>query len=72
MNAEGVYGARGVASNTNAPGARYSLVGWVDLTGNLWLFGGRASTSNSSEHVQRFVEVHPAVAGRTGDRDSGA
>ena len=27
MNAEGVYGTQGMPSNTNAPGARYSLVG---------------------------------------------
>ena len=47
MNAEGVYGTQGMPSNTNAPGARTRLWGWVDFTGNLWLFGGRASTSNS-------------------------
>lgn len=47
MNAEGMYGTQGVASNANSPGARYSLVGWTDLAGNMWLFGGRAMTSNS-------------------------
>ncbi len=37
---EGVYGTRGVASASNAPGARYGAAGGTDLNGNLWLFGG--------------------------------
>jgi N-acetylneuraminic acid mutarotase len=39
-NAVGVYGALGVPSTANVPGARSDAVGWVDGNGNLWLFGG--------------------------------
>ena len=39
-NAVGVYGAQGVASASNVPGARGYAVSWIDPSGNLWLFGG--------------------------------
>jgi len=39
-NASGVYGTSGAASAGNVPGGRYSASSWVDLSGNLWLFGG--------------------------------
>jgi N-acetylneuraminic acid mutarotase len=36
----GSYGTQGVASPTNVPGARIEPDGWIDASGNLWLFGG--------------------------------
>ncbi len=36
----GVYGIQGVSSSINIPGARSSLVSWIDSNNNLWLFGG--------------------------------
>lgn len=36
----GIYGTKGVASNTNVPGGRWGAVAWTDSAGNLWLFGG--------------------------------
>jgi N-acetylneuraminic acid mutarotase len=39
-NGSAVYGARGTASASNVPGARYSASSWIDSSGNLWLFGG--------------------------------
>jgi N-acetylneuraminic acid mutarotase len=39
-NATGVYGALGVASALDVPGARQGASSWIDTTGNLWLFGG--------------------------------
>ena len=39
-NASGVYGTSGAASAGNVPGGRYSASSWVDVSGNLWLFGG--------------------------------
>ena len=40
-NAVPVYGTQGVADPANTPGARgYGSATWVDLAGNLWLFGG--------------------------------
>ena len=38
--ASGVYGTLGVASTSNVPAGRTSSVGWIDGSGNLWLFGG--------------------------------
>jgi N-acetylneuraminic acid mutarotase len=36
----GTYGTQGTAAPTNVPGARFGEVGWIDPSGNLWLFGG--------------------------------
>jgi Galactose oxidase, central domain len=38
--APGVYGVQGIAALGNAPGARQEAVGWLDSSGNFWLFGG--------------------------------
>jgi N-acetylneuraminic acid mutarotase len=35
-----VYGQLGVPAAGNTPGSRYESAGWVDASGNLWLFGG--------------------------------
>jgi hypothetical protein len=47
-NASGVYGTSGAASAGNVPGGRYSASSWVDLSGNLWLFGGYGYDSAGS------------------------
>jgi hypothetical protein len=39
-NTSGVYGTQGTGSTANIPGGRENAVGWVDASGNLWLFGG--------------------------------
>lgn len=39
-NAIGIYGTQGIASSGNAPGARTVASGWIDHSGNFWLFGG--------------------------------
>ena len=36
----GVFGTEGTPAPGNHPGARYSASGWVDASGNLWIFGG--------------------------------
>lgn len=36
----GTYGTLGVAAAGNQPGSRLSASGWVDASGNFWLFGG--------------------------------
>ncbi|MGO8720614.1 MAG: kelch repeat-containing protein [Acidobacteriaceae bacterium] len=35
-----IYGTQGTPSASNVPGQRESAVGWIDSSGNLWLFGG--------------------------------
>ncbi len=42
-NEPGVYGTEGVAASGNIPSARNSAVGWIDVAGNFWLFGGTGS-----------------------------
>lgn len=44
----GAYGAMGVPSTANAPGARSNAVSWIDGGGNLWLFGGQGSDSTGN------------------------
>ena len=44
----GVYGTLGVSDSGNSPGGRDSAIGWVDASGNLWLFGGYGLDSSSS------------------------
>ena len=44
INADGVYGTKGMPDDSNEPGARRALIGWADLDGNLWLFGGFGNT----------------------------
>lgn len=39
-DAYGVYGVQQVTNPLNKPGARLDSVGWLDNSGNLWLFGG--------------------------------
>src|SRR5579859_298262 len=46
--AVGVYGTAGVPDPTAVPGARGGASGWIDATGNLWLFGGNGPKSGGS------------------------
>ena len=40
LEAAGVYGEKGVPAADNTPGGRVGAAHWVDVSGNLWLFGG--------------------------------
>jgi len=37
---EGVYGTKGIVSQSNVPGTRYASISWIDTNDNFWLFGG--------------------------------
>ena len=41
-----VYGTKNVTSTLNKPGGRNESTGWVDASGNLWMFGGVRQLSN--------------------------
>ncbi len=45
------FGIKGIASSTNTPGSRGSTCTWVDLQGNLWLYGGVAQVSINGQPV---------------------
>ena len=40
ISQNGVYGTKGVFSQTNTPGSRNYAISWVDSFGKFWLFGG--------------------------------
>ncbi|HEY6484030.1 MAG TPA: hypothetical protein VIY54_10960 [Steroidobacteraceae bacterium] len=48
INASGVYGTEGIASASNAPGARSQQVLWIDSSANLWLFAGTGYDSTGA------------------------
>jgi N-acetylneuraminic acid mutarotase len=60
VDASGSYGARGVASALNVPGARIPAASWTDRSGNLWLFGGTVSDStNLTRELNDLWEFNP-------------
>lgn len=58
--APGVYGILGVASPNNTPGARFTAVPWIDVSDNLWLFGGLVD--NGANHFFNDLwEFSPSI-----------
>lgn len=43
----GVYGTQGVANAANVPPGLQKATGWIDQSGNLWLFGGFGLTADA-------------------------
>ena len=58
-NAYAVYGALGVASASNVPGARTSGTSWTDRNGNLWLFGGFGNDATEPTNLNDLWEFNP-------------
>jgi hypothetical protein len=53
----GVYGTLGTPDPNNVPGGRKLSGGWIDATGNLWLFGGSG--------YRRERLIHSMICGGT-------
>ncbi|RTL10656.1 MAG: galactose oxidase [Neisseriaceae bacterium] len=53
-NAFGNYGSLGSVAASNQPGARMDGIGWVDSSGNLWLFGGSGNGASSNGYLNDF------------------
>lgn len=49
INQNGVYGSQTMLAPGNIPGAREEPCGWIDASGNLWLFGGYGVPPSGSE-----------------------
>jgi cell division septation protein DedD len=66
-NQPATYGIKGVEAPENAPGARNTAVSWTDLSGNLWLFGGRGmgANANSFGYLNDLWKYNPATGGWT-------
>jgi hypothetical protein len=45
------------ASNTTFPGARYGSAGWIDKSGDLWLFGGWGSNASQANGNGSFNDL---------------
>jgi N-acetylneuraminic acid mutarotase len=45
----GTYGIQGTGSTSNIPGARGNPISWIDISGNLWLFGGDGYDSTGTQ-----------------------
>ena len=52
---------QGYPSQTNTPGGRESGANWVDLSGNLWLFGGSTGLSDMWEYQPSVINLPPAI-----------
>ncbi len=48
INQPGTYGTLNTAAAANIPGARSNAVGWIDSSGDFWLFGGEGNDSAGS------------------------
>ena len=48
VGTSGVYGTMGVSAPGNNPGGRHGCGKWVDLAGNLWLFGGEGYSASNT------------------------
>jgi hypothetical protein len=58
-----VYGTKGVPAAGNVPGARNPAGSWMDLNGNLWLFGGWGYDANGDlGHLNDLWKYTPAAA----------
>ncbi|MGQ0740589.1 MAG: kelch repeat-containing protein [Bacteroidota bacterium] len=56
----GLYGTKGATSAANKPGARYVSSSWLDLSGNLWLFGGYGYDENDCGDLNDLWKYNPA------------
>jgi hypothetical protein len=51
VNQAGIYGTKSVADPNNVPGARADSISWIDVSGNLWLFGGSGYSTSGSGYL---------------------
>lgn len=50
VNAPSIFGTIGVPNDNNTPGGKYDAQTWVDLSGNLWLYGGAMGVMIGNYH----------------------
>jgi hypothetical protein len=53
-NQAGTYGTQGTPAAGNVPGARSGAIGWIDASGNLWLFGGAGDGYNDFNDLWKY------------------
>ena len=55
LDAAGVYGTLGAPAASNVPGARYFASSWIDLSGQLWLFGGGVGYDGQTGNASNII-----------------
>ncbi len=61
-NLLGVYGTKGIASDTTRPGARNGTISWQDKSGNVWLYGGAGyitGYTTATQYLNEFWKYNP-------------
>lgn len=59
----GVYGALGTPSSGSIPGGRFGATGWIDKSGDLWLFGGDGDDSTDTlGRLNDLWEFNPSTS----------
>jgi N-acetylneuraminic acid mutarotase len=59
LGAAGVYGIKGIAAASNAPGQRSRGAPWTDNDGNLWLFAGFTTPGGDLNDLWEYVPAGP-------------
>jgi N-acetylneuraminic acid mutarotase len=57
----GVYGTQGTAAPGNAPGGRYYQSGWMDASGNFWIFGGLGLAASTAGGLNDLWKYNPTT-----------
>jgi N-acetylneuraminic acid mutarotase len=57
----GVYGAQGTGSSSVLPGSRVKGVTWIDVSGNLWLFGGTGYAAANYGALNDLWKFNPST-----------
>jgi hypothetical protein len=61
INNQGVYGTQGTAAAGNTPGGRYYESGWMDASGNFWIFGGNGYAAVGGGDLNDLWKYNPST-----------
>ncbi|WOK08453.1 kelch repeat-containing protein [Imperialibacter roseus] len=62
-NQPGIYGTKGMAAESNVPGAREFAITWFE-NGDLWLFGGRGFDKNGTSNMLNDLWKYEILTGQ--------
>ncbi|MEO8405156.1 MAG: kelch repeat-containing protein [Chitinophagaceae bacterium] len=61
VDQSGIYGVKGTANAANTPGSRRYAATWVDVAGNLWLFGGEGNGVSGAGYLNDLWKYDMSV-----------
>jgi hypothetical protein len=62
INYPGYYGTKGIASSSNKPGARTGVMGWTDVSGKQWMYGGFGYPESGMRYLNDLFVYIPQLA----------